>query len=369
MKTKIRFFINTLGGGGAEKVLADLLNKLDPNLFDICLVTVDGGVHKADLPKYVRHRQLIRNSDPLGDIKRKIISHLPKSILAKLYFREKFDYDIAYLEGFPTRVLAAVKTGAKKIAFVHCDLSVHNLLEPYYGSNRECLEEYDSFDRVCFVSEKCLNGFNVTFGELGNSCVVHNVIDVEKVVSRSLEPCGRDFAASGKKLVTVGRLTLQKNYSMLLRVIKSLEDEYDFELWILGDGEQREELETQIAESGIRSVKLLGFQTNPHSFCRKADLFVCSSLFEGYSTAVSEALALGLPTLTTDCAGMREILDNGKYGLIVENSEEGLRNGLVSFLNNDEIWSDISRNIQTRDKYDSDGALKEFFDAIGYETA
>ena len=79
-------------------------------------------------------------------------------------------------------------------------------------------------------------------------------------------------------------------------------------------------------------VCLLGFHANPYKYLRQGDLFVCSSLSEGYSTAVTEALILGLPIITTDCSGMAELLQNGECGVITENDEAALYEGLKRLL-------------------------------------
>ena len=82
-------------------------------------------------------------------------------------------------------------------------------------------------------------------------------------------------------------------------------------------------------------VSLPGFTPNPYSIIKGHDLFVCSSRAEGYSTAVTEALILGLPVITTDCSGMRELLgENNEYGVVVQNDEESLYNGIKKFLEN-----------------------------------
>jgi glycosyltransferase involved in cell wall biosynthesis len=129
-----------------------------------------------------------------------------------------------------------------------------------------------------------------------------------------------------------------------------LEDKYAFELWILGAGEERKKLEQIIEEKNIKSVKLLGFQTNPYKFMKQADIYICSSLFEGYSTTVCEALSLGIPTLTTDCAGMSEILEDGKYGIIVENSEAGIEKGLKQILSNREVLVELKARLVEKAK-------------------
>ena len=106
---------------------------------------------------------------------------------------------------------------------------------------------------------------------------------------------------------------------------------------ILGEGTDREKLEKYIKQHHLETcVRLSGFQTNPYSYLAKADLFVCSSRAEGYSTVITEALILGLPIITTLCAGMQELLgENGEFGLIVDNNEQSLYEGIKTLLSDD----------------------------------
>ena len=99
---------------------------------------------------------------------------------------------------------------------------------------------------------------------------------------------------------------------------------------ILGIGPQQRELENFIKENSLESVvTLLGYKTNPYKYLEKSSLFVCSSLSEGFSTAVTEALIVGTPVCTVDVSGMKEILGkNNEYGLITENTEEALYQGI-----------------------------------------
>ena len=80
----------------------------------------------------------------------------------------------------------------------------------------------------------------------------------------------------------------------------------------------------------------------------QADLYVCSSRFEGYNLTVAEALILGVPVLSTDCAGPNEILDNGKYGVIVENSEDGLYSGIKDLLDNSDKLRYYKKRVKER---------------------
>lgn len=148
-------------------------------------------------------------------------------------------------------------------------------------------------------------------------------------------------------MVTVGRFVPQKAYDRLLRVIKRLyEDGYSIELWILGDGEQRPILEEYINTHSLNKIIILwGFQKNPYPYLKHSDIFVCSSISEGYSTAVTEALILELPVITTACSGMDELLIDGKCGLITENSENGLYSGIKHVLDNPSLLTSYKQNI------------------------
>ncbi len=339
MRIKLRFILNTLEGGGAEKVMIELLKQLNPETYDIHLLSITGGVHSANIPEYVKHDQIVSfKSKKWEKLWGKVIRKMPPKLFGKLFLRGSYDYNIAYLEGLPTRYLASLPADAKKIAFIHCDLSTKNLVAPFYRNNDEILREYRTFDKVCFVSERCMEGFERFFGALDNACVVHNVLNYDLIRRRAEEENPLAYQTDGLKLVTVGRLSEPKAYDRLLRVVADLEREHTFELWIVGDGDQRKKLEDIIRERSIHSVSLLGYQTNPYSYMKKADLYVCSSVYEGYSTVVTEALTLAVPVITTDCAGMSEILNGGEHGMIVENSEEALKEGLTRLLSSPDLY-------------------------------
>ena len=185
---KLLFFINSLGGGGAEKVLVDLLNSLDSKKYDIHLVSVTGGVHEHRLSENINYRKIVNVKNGfLNNLLSRIFYHLPLKIAYKFVKRDEYDIEIAYLEGYPTRVIASGKTDAKKIVFVHCDVSVHGVLNSFYKNNDECIGEYTGFDKTCFVSQVAKEGFEKTIGEIPNSIVLHNFIDFDVVKEKALE--------------------------------------------------------------------------------------------------------------------------------------------------------------------------------------
>ena len=360
---KLLFFINSLGGGGAEKVLVDLVNSLDHNKYKIDVVSVTGGVHEKRLSSKVHYYKMIKTENKfLKKLFVKVFYHLPLSLIYKFIKKDEYDIEIAYLEGFPTRVIAAGNSKAKKLAFVHCDVSVDNIMDKLYNGKKDCLNEYDQFDRVCFVSNVAKEGFEKTVCTLQNGVVIHNMIDFESAVKRSEEEIPFEYNTNGMKLITVGRLSAEKGNERLVKVLLELKNEYDFELWLLGEGDRRASLEEMIKHS-TNSFKMMGFQKNPYAFMKKADLLICPSFYEGYSTVVAESMALGLPVLTTDCAGMNEILDNGETGLIVDNSEEGIKSGLVTLFEDNQMYMNIKNNTENKKElFSNKKAVKEFDD-------
>lgn len=353
-----------MGGGGAEKVLVDLVNSLNHNKYKVDVVSVTGGVHESRLSPHVNYHKMIKTENKfLKELLTRIIYHLPFSLVYKLVKKDEYDIEIAYIEGFPTRVIAAGRSKAKKLAFVHCDISNINIIEKVYRNSKECIQEYAKFDKVSFVSKAAEEGFFKVNGKIYNSVIVHNVVDVEAVKKKSLEKNDYEFSTKRIKLITVGRLTEQKSYDRLIEIAAEIEKNFDFEIWILGEGEQRAYLEKLIVDLDVKSVKLLGFKNNPYCYMKKADMFVCSSLFEGYSTVITEAVILGLPIITTDCAGMDEILENGTYGIITENTKEGLKNGLIKVMENREFFEKYKRiALIHSENYSNDNAIKEYED-------
>jgi glycosyltransferase involved in cell wall biosynthesis len=119
-----------------------------------------------------------------------------------------------------------------------------------------------------------------------------------------------------KRLVAVGSLKAAKDYPTMLHMVAKVRPHADVDLLILGEGAQRAALEALIRELGLQDcVTLAGFAPNPQAYLRQADLMVLSSVGEGLPTVLIEALACGVPVVSTDCpTGPREILWDGRFG-------------------------------------------------------
>lgn len=373
---KILILIETLSNGGAERVLCDTVKYLDKNKYDITVMYINNlGNYDKQIEQYVKVQSMfpkLKSSENLiGKISnilrlqlRKIICKLPSNLINKYIFKEDYDIQIAFLEDLSTRIIGGITDKrVKKIAWVHTNLSVKNwpINLGYFKNENHQRKIYASFDKVICVSEALKNDFVNKFN-LSNVQVQYNPIDKESILIKSKEVVD-DLHYDNKKLklISVGRLCPLKGYDRLLEVHNRLiNDGYDYELWILGDGEELESIKKFINKNKLNStVKLLGFKENPYKYISKADIYVCPSRTEAYSTVVIEAIILNKPIITTNCTGMNEILDNGEYGLITTNDTVGLYNGikkiiddkiLCNFYAEKAIEKSRFYNIQTRIK-------------------
>ena len=325
--TKILFFIEELRAGGAEKVLCNLVNAMDQNRFEITVQTL----WKADAAQFlnpgIRYRYCYAARGAITRVRSRVEALL--GLTYRLHIRDDYDIECAYLECGATKIMASsTNRHAKKLAWVHCDLQ-KKMHEPE-GFVAKSKKWYQKYDKVICVSQNVKDAFDAMFDNAFDTCVLYNTVD-DAQIRREAEKALPDWIRKRRlTAVTVGRLSNEKAYDRLLRVHHSLIARgIDYDLWIIGEGPDRPKLEESIVRNGLsESVKLLGYQTNPYPFMKEADLLICSSHYEGFSTFVTEGLILGKPIVTTDCGGMRELLGDGKYGMIVENEEKALEEGI-----------------------------------------
>lgn len=333
---KILFFIENLSSGGAEKVLRTLVNNMDQSRFDITVMTVwpeDAGKY---LKQGIHYKSLYARKNQINRLRYRVEAAL--NLAYPLHIRGDYDIEVAYLECGPTKIMAgSTNRKAKKLAWVHCDLKKKQT-DPEAFVKASC-NWYKTYDRIVCVSQNVMDSFIELFGNDPDVTVVYNVVDDEEILEKA--QCDVPLQKNGFTVLSVGRLCEQKGYDRLLAAHKHLIDAgYRYELWILGEGPERVKLEEMIHENGLSdSVKLLGFHSNPYPIIQMADLLACSSRYEGFSTFVTEGLILGKPVVTTDCTGMRELLSDSEYGLITENSTEGIYQGMKKLLDNRELLS------------------------------
>ena len=152
----------------------------------------------------------------------------------------------------------------------------------------------------------------------------------------------------------VGALSLHKLATVIVRgtdnlIMSAFDGLATVGIYSNYKGELYEQLAEQVIDEHLLdSVQLLGFRDNPYPYMAAADLYVCPSYVEGFSTVVSEAVVLETPVVTTDCSGMREILGDSEYGLITRNTEESLFEGLRTMLDKPEVYQYYQQRVRER---------------------
>ena len=165
-------------------------------------------------------------------------------------------------------------------------------------------------------------------------------------------------------LLGIGRLGRQKNFELLIKAFNEMRSRIDCRLIILGEGRRRSSLEKLVNRLGLNEyVELPGFVVNPFAYLAKSDLFVLSSLWEGSPNALAEALALGIPVVSTDCdSGPHEILQDSRYGRLVPvNDDEKLAEAMISTLSNP-LQSEILREAVA--EYTIERAARAYLDIL-----
>lgn len=341
---KILFFIESLAGGGAEKVLTDIVKNLNNKEYDITVMTVtDSGLYVNDIKSKCKYKSFLKVKDLECGIFNKLkykflykaIYNLPTKIIYKIFIKQKYDIEIGFVEGFSTKLIAKSKNKhSKKIAWIHTDFETNHWTRQVFKNDKQEKESYLKYDKIITVSKSAESSFKRELGIKHNIYTQYNPIDIKNIKLKSKEPINIKKVNGKLTLCTVGRLVDQKGYDRLLNVVKRLkEDNLEFNLWIIGQGIEYENLNRYIIDNNLQDiVNLLGFKKNPYKYVSKADVFICSSRAEGFSLAIAEAMTLGVPIISTNCSGPNEILGFGKYGLLVENSEDELYKGLKKLI-------------------------------------
>jgi glycosyltransferase involved in cell wall biosynthesis len=338
MKTRVAFVVNSLYGGGAERVMQLVLGHLDRSQFDITLVNHRHEVPDERYPPDIAYRSILRPHERLsGRIHNKInlwiYNHLSPRVFRWIWLREKFDVEVAFIEGYATRIVAGGRS-PRRIAWVHTDMDLNPWTGVAFRSAREQKECYRLFDDVVCVSDSACRAFERLFGVPART--IYNPIDSETIRHAAAEfTPGRE--AGIPLLVSVGRLVWQKGFDRLIAIVAHLTAEgHNPRLWIVGEGPERAKLEKLIAKHNLhKSVKLWGYRPNPLPLVAAADWFVLSSRVEGYGLVVAEALIVGTPVVAVECSGTRELLGpRGEWGVVVDNNDEALLTAVRKIITN-----------------------------------
>ena len=346
---KILFLIHDLGPGGAEKALVDLANNLNPEQFDVTVLSIfDEGVNRQFLMPHVRYQYGMKKMFRGNSHVMKLLS--PRR-LHRWLIKEKYDIEVSYLEGPCARIIGGCPApDTRLVSWIHCKPNKSDNVTLGFRSYQEAQDTYRRFHQNVCVSQTAAKAFCRVFPELEEPIVRYNPNESDQIRNKAAESVELEGEI---RLVTAGRLTAVKAPDRLVRIHARLRKEgYPVHTYLLGKGELQGELERLVQALEVSDTfSFMGYQTNPYRYVANCHLFVCSSLSEGFSTAATEALIVGTPVCTVDVSGMKEMLgENNEYGIVTENDEEALFLGIKRLLDDPALLTHYKKQAALRGK-------------------
>jgi len=341
---RIGLYLVSYSGGGAEREMIYLANEFAARGYSVDLI-----IH--------------RNKGPLVAL---VAQAVNKIVIDKTYLHDVFILARYMRRAKPLFMLSTlhmpnwVLSIAKLISFTTTKISWRVVIS-LSESQKDGRGGLANFFKICYpvlstnvnkiicvskgVAEDLVSNFSIRKNKVQ---VMYNPAYTNNIHKLAQEDiCHKWFDDQYKTVVSLGRLSTQKDFKTLILSFKTVHSRIDnARLVIFGEGVLRNELQSFIDELGLaEEVELFGFEINPYKYLAKADLFVLSSIYEGFGNVIVEALALDIPVVSTDCpSGPSEILENGKWGkLVVVGDDCALAHAIVDSIEKPQINDSLCR--------------------------
>lgn len=364
-KKKIAIVSRKMITGGVEKALLGILKNMDFNKLEIDLYLEQlGGDLFDSIPKEVN----IKKIPTVKENKIYILNHPIKyleSIISRIRVRlennylkqckiaskclpiidENYDLAISYHAPNTMPVFYTINNikADKKILWLHGNLETNGAV------CEDAYDYYKLYDKVFAVSKQVKKSFDDNYNDLAyKSDLFYNYIDENSLRSLSYE--GESFSDDflGTRILTIGRLDYQKGYDLAVKVCYKLKQEgYKIKWYVCGEGNYRDKIENLILEYNLQDdFILLGNKVNPYGYLKDCDIYVQTSLSEGYCTTTNEARILFKPVVTTNVSGATEQFEHNKTGVITDISVDGTYKGIKLLLDNSDMKQKLSENLK-----------------------
>ena len=360
---KILFIVYTHSNvGGGESVLTTLVNNL-PNFWQIDILEVMSfGVKKEPINQNIKLLQPLtkrRDHTKFYRFFNPVLINKPQ-LIKDIYKLEDYDVVISWIPLY-SMFLLPVFDEAKKILWFHGMIDSppgfsYPLDDDYYEKKWELnLEKNvaERVDSVVLISKMCLKSFNKNFPEYSKKArVIYNGTDVENIIEHSKEKIANSkllevFQKNEPALIVIGRLDKNKNFSLALEALKILKERNVLcNLIVLGFETEDVDLHKLANSLGIeKQVYFLGYQQNPFPFLRRSKLLLFTSFSEGFGMVVAEAMALGIPFVTTPVSGAsEELANNGSCGLVSDWNAQEYADKIEKLLTDKALYQTMSKN-------------------------
>lgn len=398
----ILFVINTMGVGGGEKALLELLKRMDFKQYKVSLLVLTGqGELINQLPKEINLlnkcyspisvlnrlgkirliKTVVKTMFTRGTILKRlgyILSNLKDMIKQGEIKKDKLfwkilsdgaqrldvgvDLAVAYLEGASAYYVADYVTAKKKVAFIHIDYSKA-------GYNRKLDEDcYLYFDQIFTVSESARKAFIAVYPECKDRTqIFYDLIDRENIICSASKKGGFSDNYQGYRILTVGRLVPQKALDVAIDTMKILKaSDKPFRWYVLGEGELRKKLEKQIHNLGLeKDFILLGTVDNPFPYYAQCDLYVHTAYFEGKgSIALEEAQVLGCAVVASEHSGVWEQVKDGVDGMVCKLNPKMLAEGILDLVDHPNKMASFALAASKREQIDYQKEIRKLVDLI-----
>lgn len=351
-------------GGGVEKLMYDLVMAWKDK-YDITIMS------RAYEPKfYDKYPQEIKYCSELIkheiSSKNKLFSLVKKGIRVINYQRlktqikrSKYDVMLVMKEGMMLKNCIRYSVPLK-FAWNHTDYNSSYYTKHFFGSGEAEVEAMRNYKNIICVAQDIKKGIIDVIGNPGNLIVKYNPINVEFILEKAKEPVVDleqfDKSDSNRpvRFISVGRLNKQKGYPLLVEACGALEEEgYNFEVIVIGPQEEwsKEEyndIQSALARTKATQIKFIGSRENPYKYMAIADWFISSSLYEGYSLVSQEAALLDIPLMLTDCSGVRELLGDNEYGIVIPKTVYGIYKSMKKVLDDPKMHEHYKKKISER---------------------
>lgn len=362
MKKKILITNDLVFGGGVEKLMYDLVMAWHEK-YDITVMSYKYDDRFYDV--YPSDVNYLSESVP-KEYKSNVFVHALSSLNRRYYAATI----VSKIESMGFDVMLCMKDGGTmwsglkynipvKYAWNHTDYNSHYYTLSTFGSAEAEVEAMQQYKNIVCVSQDIKKGVCDVIGDPGNLIVKYNPINVENILEKAKEPVvdidSLDLPKDAQpvRFVSVGRLNEQKGYTFLIEACKALEDEgYNFEVIVVGAqeqwGEETRRIDEAMRRTGAKKIKFIGGRSNSYKYMAVADWFISSSIYEGYSLVSQEAAVLDVPLMLTDCSGVRELLGDSEYGIVMPINVVGIYKSMKRVLDNPELREYYKNKIMER---------------------
>lgn len=341
---KILFIIYTASlGGGAEKILTNVVNGLAKNAdYDISVLEyAKYNVKKEKFDPKVKILPPVVEMEKANRLEKVIkffLVHFCPSLLRSFFIKEKYDVEISFNYQISS-FLTSSKKDVYNIQWNHGD--IYDLRESrikYFLQKKS----YKKANKIVTISENTKNSVLELFPEYRSKVVtIYNGTDVDAILAAAEEHT--ETVLEPNSLVFLGRLEDNKNPLKLIQYVKDLICEgLPIHLYLLGAGVQEEEIAAYIkAENLEEDVVLLGYQKNPYPIIKQSRAVCMLSKSEGFPTVFTEGLALGKPFISSRIGGTAELSNGGRCGIIISSYEE-FKNAVNEIISDENHYAEMS---------------------------